>query len=281
MISVGEYKVMRDIVNLAIQNNERIDDVNCGSFNIDAVKNLHDQMMITYLKASTRRLESMKYEIADRVANGESLRKIARLAKINPYKVAKCYLETVGTLTVAKVQQDPSTITDPRIRHEVLCCIAEDPICSVEHSLVQECMGREYEELLISCLSNLHLCFETEAELRARGKPKTPDILFLIPMTISVEYGGAVETQTFVVIWIDSKAMFAGPDTYNEHSEQFKGYTNRYGRGLVIYWHGFVENVIPLGLNDNVVVTDRFPAEWIYPTGKRAAATDSTEDFQF
>lgn len=76
-----------------------------------------------------------------------------------------------------------------------------------------------------------------------------------------------------VVNWIDSKALFADVDTLTDHSAQFKEYINRYGRGLVIYWHGFVEDVVEKAFQmfgDMVIVSHYFPEEWIFPSNELA-----------
>ena len=61
-------------------------------------------------------------------------------------------------------------------------------------------------------LRNLSICFETEAELRLRGKPKTPDIVLMIPMIVRFGNG-----RSHLVNWIDSKGMFADAETFKEH----------------------------------------------------------------
>lgn len=119
--------------------------------------------------------------------------------------------------------------------------------------------------MLNELLRSKHMCFETEEELRKKGKPKTPDVLFLIPMGLP-DFGA----EGHVVNWIDSKAMFGDLDTYADHLEQIKGYVNRYGPGLVIYWNGCVST---LQSNDMVAITDNFPDNWIFPTGEKADGT--------
>jgi hypothetical protein len=82
-----------------------------------------------------------------------------------------------------------------------------------------------------------------------------------------------------VINWIDSKAMFADAITFSEHQEQFLAYQHRYGRGLVIYWHGYCEEILSSHpsssshsavADDLLVVRDKFPDEWIFPTGEPA-----------
>ena len=186
-------------------------------------------------------------------------------------------------------------------------------MCSHELEQLKECLGREYEELLTSLLNQKKMCFETEQELRSRGKPKTPDILFLIPMAIKCN-AGDLRSQQFpsssaggrslyredsiqdsragpggvhglhndraeppshhaskvVINWIDSKAMFADAATFKENIDQFRGYNNRYGRGMVIYWHGYVEDIGSVLNGDMIILRDHFPEEWTFPTGEVA-----------
>ena len=128
-----------------------------------------------------------------------------------------------------------------------------------------------------------------------KGKPKTPDILLMIPMTVQIN------GLSFLVNWIDSKGMFADAESFAEHEQvmckhkktftldclfirfylinhmlqQLKGYVNRYGHGLVIYWYGYVEN---LAVVDNIQFTDSFPTVWHWPTGE-LARTDAQPSF--
>ena len=70
-------------------------------------------------------------------------------------------------------------------------------------------------------------CFETEAELRLQGKPKTPDVLLMVPLAVRLpnirgtamtdvdrkrnhDSSGSLDTPSeiiSVVHWIDSKGM--------------------------------------------------------------------------
>ena len=85
-------------------------------------------------------------------------------------------------------------------------------MCSTIIDIRKNCIGKEFEEYLEVRLRDLSICFETEAELRMRGKPKTPDILLMIPMTVRLKDGSC-----YLVNWIDSKGMFADAETFKEH----------------------------------------------------------------
>ena len=75
--------------------------------------------------------------------------------------------------------------------------------------------------------------------------------------------------QAFVVNWIDSKGLFADEETFQENYDQLKSYTNRYGPGMVIYWHGYVSSLD--NRNDEMIlICDHFPTHWIFPTGEPA-----------
>jgi hypothetical protein len=141
--------------------------------------------------------------------------------------------------------------------------IADISISSPENNLMRECLGNEYEEILVQRLTDMKLCFETEAQQRRRGKPKTPDILFFIPMAVVT----ASSPEPVVIHWIDSKAMYADETTFRENIEQLKGYNNRYGRGMVIYWYGFVETILMSSdvVDNSIVVTDSIPTKWFSP----------------
>lgn len=173
-----------------------------------------------------------------------------------------------------------------KLHGEILMCIREESYNNYAAEQLKECVGNEYEEYLIERLTDKRLCFETEADLRARGKPKTPDILFSIPVALPVnaenkegedeEDNGLPKSvpserqKSYNVInWIDSKAMYADESTFREHYDQIQGYINRYGRGLIIYWHGYANSIkqSPLyeATNQMVILTDDFPEEWLPP----------------
>uniref|UniRef100_A0A3B3Q8T5 CDAN1-interacting nuclease 1 n=1 Tax=Paramormyrops kingsleyae TaxID=1676925 RepID=A0A3B3Q8T5_9TELE len=97
-------------------------------------------------------------------------------------------------------------------------------------------------------------------QLRAKGYDKTPDIILEVPI--------AVEGR--IVHWIESKASFGDDHSHQNYlNEQFWSYWNRFGPGLVIYWHGFIEE-LDCHRDRGIMLKDSFPSDIVtfnYRTG--------------
>lgn len=327
-----QYDKMKLVVDGLIRTNSKLharmaDELGCE---FDTLLSLFAQIFVRHLKAEIKMISETKMlSIVRRAESGESLVALANEFHFGSLKFAKLYMEAIGqgNVPLSTIMTEPEYIKDTRIRSELLQLLEMDPVCSHELELLKECLGREYEEMLINLLNEKKMCFETEAQLRSRGKPKTPDVLFLIPMATrktpldvgdhiikplmaTTSQYAAESSHTFtqdakhevsgrqdsksaygnnsdggvgagasaggkvVINWIDSKAMFADVTTLRENLPQFRAYNNRYGRGMVIYWHGFVEDVCAelraeLG-DDMIIVRDSLPEDWVFPTGEPA-----------
>lgn len=236
----------------------------------DSLSSLCSQIYIRNLRKQIRKVNpTLTRSILSRIQQKESMVSLAREYCFGFSKFAKICIEGISGESLANVNlflKNPKAyICDENIRNELIELIQNDPFSSHEIDQLKDCIGREYEELLVYLLHSKQMCFETEAELRNRGKPKTPDILFLIPMgTYRKEKS---DGELVVINWIDSKAIFADSQTFEEHLDQFKAYNNRYGRGMVIYWHGYVNEVEDMVPNDMILISDHFPDTWIFPSG--------------
>ena len=65
---------------------------------------------------------------------------------------------------------------------------------------------------------------------------KTPDFLLYESLNI-----GACP-----VMWIESKSVFADEMEHNRYQKkQLSYYEDLYGAGLVVYWYGFIDTIVP------------------------------------
>lgn len=99
--------------------------------------------------------------------------------------------------------------------------------------------------------------YTTEKECRLRGLDMTPDMVLNEPIAlvlsnndddikenheyIATNYSGGNDNSIRVLNWIESKALFGGPEQLRTHMQrQLFPYWNRYGPGAVIYWFGYI-----------------------------------------
>jgi hypothetical protein len=369
------YDKMMEIIHQALEQNRNItvEDAIALSVSSNSLISLFSQY---YLRALNNKKEfqhpyynsftKFKNHLVERVNyKNDSLIEIAKEMKISYYRLAKIYLEERFSFQfkIADFLINPLIVPEERIRTELLYLINQDISDSPNIAIIKESMGKEYENLLVSLLNKYHFIYETESEMRKKGKPKTPDIWFTIPMaTICTKYemfivpsynngmeqvededeifgnrfllegnpsqgldplmanlkefpalsdappnmfnsiasesiistqpsiedtltsplkaasnqNTTAEDNYVIVNWIDSKAMFADLETFKEHYSQLHGYYLRYGRGMVIYWHGLVEEIYQSEYYDgNIIVRDSFPEKWIFPTGEEAKENHS------
>lgn len=134
-----------------------------------------------------------------------------------------------------------------RLRLDVERVVAWDHQASPAVDALRHNAGKEYEDLLEELLAAEGIPFITEKDLRADRHARTPDIKLEVPIAVKGR----------IVNWIDSKASFSDPLVHVEKGvEQFQGYVNRFGPGMVIYWHGIIDE---LNTDPNVLLVDAFP----------------------
>lgn len=130
------------------------------------------------------------------------------------------------------------------------------------------CTGKRFEQLLkqrmtsmtetksLASIPNKYSLYTTENECRLRGLDMTPDMLLNEPIAISLSeddgvkdnkqftatnYTGYSDNGIRVINWIESKALFGGPEQlYTAMQRQLFPYWNRHGPGAVIYWFGHI-----------------------------------------
>eukprot|EP00823_Brevimastigomonas_motovehiculus_P005500 TRINITY_DN4063_c0_g1_i1.p1 TRINITY_DN4063_c0_g1~~TRINITY_DN4063_c0_g1_i1.p1 ORF type:complete len:405 (-),score=104.16 TRINITY_DN4063_c0_g1_i1:367-1581(-) len=149
---------------------------------------------------------------------------------------------------LTKKRSDLDSYVHRRWIKELILCIEEEPHFSPFGNKLRHLLGHEFELKLEDCVKKLHIPYATEDMLKTQGVAKTPDILLRVPIAVDGR----------IVNWIDSKAMFGDPATHSTHFKQTRGYVNRFGSGLVIYWFDFVDS---LNVDSEVYLMNRFPEE--------------------
>ncbi|XP_058843596.1 CDAN1-interacting nuclease 1-like isoform X2 [Acipenser ruthenus] len=147
--------------------------------------------------------------------------------------------------------REPSLIPDRFLANQVYQCTINDCCYGPLVDCIKHSIGQEHEILLRDMLRERNLSFLDENQLRAKGYDKTPDIILEVPIAV----------EGHVVHWIESKASFG--DEYSHRSylhDQFWSYWNRFGPGLVIYWHGFIEE-LDCHRERGILLKDCFPLD--------------------
>lgn len=140
-------------------------------------------------------------------------------------------------------------IKDEILAAELFACCINDEDFGPCIDIVKNFIGVEYEQKLCKILKENKIVFQTEEQLRIKGFDKTPDFKLEIPICINDK----------IINWIESKASFGDSQNHQQYYEdQFKGYLNRFGPGLVIYWFGFVKDLTDK--YSSIIICDSFPS---------------------
>jgi hypothetical protein len=225
IIGDDEFKAIVEYCEHLMQNMASADTAECLRLgvSVDAVTSIYMQMYTRRVKKLSNLIEHDVANISQvyftfftlfivmccqRVANGEKLFDIAKEKRFSPYKLAKIYTKYKyqRDFKLSQVMSDLSLtqFENSAIAADILRCCLEDPCSSQSADAVKHCMGQEFEELLYGALKERNICFETEAELRLQGKPKTPDALLLFPMGVKI----GSEDDWEIIHWIDSKGTY-------------------------------------------------------------------------
>ena len=136
-----------------------------------------------------------------------------------------------------------------RLVRDVERCADCDMMYGPASDAARHTAGDEYEVKLCEDLDAAGIAYFTEKDLRDTGHIKTPDARLLVPIAM----------QGRVISWIESKATFGDEKQHAKYSaEQYEKYCNRYGSGMVIYWHGYLAHLQKS--EENVLLADCFPA---------------------
>ncbi|XP_008550389.1 CDAN1-interacting nuclease 1 isoform X1 [Microplitis demolitor] len=188
--------------------------------------------------------------------------RLAAAANLPPALLARVILERhfsndnkkFSRTFISQYMKDTTLIQDPDLAYEVYLCVLYDDRNGFISDSLCLAIGNEYELKLQQYLNECNAAYSTEDDLRERGYDKTPDVKLEIPLAVN----------GFIINWIESKGRFGSPDIHKTHvKEQFLSYWNRFGPGLVIYWFGFVDNIVEPS-EEKFIIMDHFPENIVH-----------------
>uniref|UniRef100_A0A1B0GMH3 CDAN1-interacting nuclease 1 n=1 Tax=Phlebotomus papatasi TaxID=29031 RepID=A0A1B0GMH3_PHLPP len=146
----------------------------------------------------------------------------------------------------------PHRIHDEVLRRNVEQCIELDILEGPVPDAYRDKIGVFFENMLYSILSSAGISFDTQVDLQKKGYRKTPDARLLSRCF----YRGRR------IHWIESKAFFG--NTFNHGKvvqRQLTPYSEEFGAGIVIYWMGFVTDILEdVPSKENVFIRCDFPS---------------------
>ena len=165
-----------------------------------------------------------------------SVRSIADHYGVSVCALSRFFMKALySTERISEYLKCPMSIPDENLRNILIGEI--DPASDQSHpdwDSLKRSHGLEIEERLKGMLEAVNILFYQEDDLRSLGYPKTPDFKLPYPIGLSGE----------PVCWIESKAMFGDCWTHSEYYRiQYQPYSNRFGPGAIVYWHGYVDEL--------------------------------------
>uniref|UniRef100_A0A1E1X4X3 CDAN1-interacting nuclease 1 n=1 Tax=Amblyomma aureolatum TaxID=187763 RepID=A0A1E1X4X3_9ACAR len=199
-----------------------------------------------FFKASVATCETPGFLLRYADEQGVSPALMARLILEKRYETEA---ERPSKQDISQMLKNSASIQDGALAAEVFMCVVNDNNYGPLGDAMKNSVGVEYEIHLKTELETLGLTFVNENVLRERGYDKTPDVKLELPIVV----------EGTIVTWIESKAQFGDPDCHRIYSrDQYQSYWNRFGRGLVIYWFGFVDEIVG-SRDEGFIIRDHMP----------------------
>nr|XP_054758077.1 CDAN1-interacting nuclease 1-like [Lytechinus pictus] len=186
---------------------------------------------------------------------------IAKEANMPPAVIARFVVEglhdklsnqEVTKSTITQFLREPYLIEDPVLAYQVQLCTLHDVTYGPYAESIKHSVGNEYEFLLVQLLKERKIAFLQEDDMRKKGYDKTPDTKLEVP----------VAWNDHIINWIESKASFGDVFSHSNYlKDQYLSYANRFGSGLVIYWHGFIDELAAGCIEQGIALADHLPED--------------------
>lgn len=213
--------------------------------------------------------------IADEWNEELSVMELAERHNVCAYALLRTILNRITqSKDVAKSWlKDSINCPDGKLAHEIMLLNIHDVMNGVFYNQLCLNAGITFELEIRSILEQNKISFKTEEELRASNYDVTPDFRFNIPMVLVRTSNSLIlfqsdttipdsvdnEVDRCIITWLECKAVFASIECHLEYYEnQYCSYINRFGDGIVLYKHGFVEDIASK-YSHNLIITQQMP----------------------
>lgn len=204
--------------------------------------NILHQKIVHNVRKNHRKIVQKAPLLAKSWRKGNTFLEIACQNDFPPVLIASILLKEMGYKSKSVIK-NPEIVQNGRLRKEIIQAIENDFSYSPAAQVIQRSYGRMGEEFIYKWLKAKDLNFLTESDLNKKPNTKTPD--FLLHKSLDVN-GSQVK-------WIESKAVFADEKEHNRYQKkQYRFYEDIYGPGMVVYWYGFLDTIVP----GNYIITD-------------------------
>jgi len=203
---------------------------------VDTLKAILHQKVVRETMHKHHQIKKNADKLKEQWEHGQSITQIAEKTNFPPVMTAWLILERKGTTRsqFRDMLRSPEKIGGRRLRQELSEAVEKDMAYSPEAIRWQVERSKMAEESVRSWLTKKRIAFIDEKEAKEKKHAKTPDFLLGKPMR-----HGRNEIN-----WVECKASFGdATETQRDYRKQLTHYVEMYGKGMVIYWYGFLENI--------------------------------------
>jgi len=217
----------------------RVEDIDtlCKEYHLtrDALFNILSQKIVRNATQRYYKIKRYSRDLVHEWLNNKSFLEIAKRIDFPPVLTASIILQQYGISKKRfwKYITHLELLPDPRLKKELTEAANADWCYSPKAMVSQRERGNKVEDAVKEWLTKQGFEFEREKDLKKRYK-KTPDFLLKKPLNLDGER----------INWIECKASFGDAVEIRRNiKKQFLPYTEIFGSGMVVYWHGFIEDI--------------------------------------
>ncbi|MFH1125902.1 MAG: TPD domain-containing protein [Candidatus Altiarchaeota archaeon] len=203
---------------------------------LDTLKAILHQKIVRETMHNHHKIQTKTSQLKKQWEQGDSIINISKKINFPPVMTAWMILNAKGVprSQFRAMVRKPEALLDTRLRRELSAAVKKDAVYSPEATKKQMERSRMVEETVRHWLLKRKIAFIDEKEAKEKKHAKTPEFLLKKPM----QYGDEK------IHWVECKASFGDEfEARRDYGKQLKYYVEMYGRGMVVYWYGFLDTL--------------------------------------